>query len=506
MKKITFLTLFLTSFMMFGQTTLWDFENPAIVPQFQFGNLGFGNIPNPDPTGNTSARVLEVNKPDTADWFGGFGFETPGLPLINLANGTEFTMDVWAPIAGQSIRFQIQNGLSGEPTYSRDVVVPTAGSWVNLTFDFSVSQPGESINGTEQYAVLVIQPNYDPGCEGGSCTTVGAGNGGIWYIDNILQLGVVATCNDGIQNGMETGVDCGGPDCPSCPETCSDGIQNQGETGVDCGGPNCPPCPPDNPTVGPNLAAPAGTIHYIYSELSGNANSSDFAAFNIVDFAGGTQISQPDLSGDTVMRIDNLDFFGSGFGESFNATGTYGWVHLNYYATTSTAFNFSLVDQSLSTTICCGNPQEPFFRFGVDAPLVTGSWESVFIPLDHYANFPALVDGTWDGTDIIQTLITGNGTVFVDNIFFSTQNTLSNDEFTNIEFKVFPNPTKNNWTIVSNSTVTQVQIFDILGKSVLTVNPNQSVSDIDASSLNKGVYFATITTDAGINTVKLVKN
>ncbi|MEM9921285.1 MAG: T9SS type A sorting domain-containing protein, partial [Bacteroidota bacterium] len=47
------------------------------------------------------------------------------------------------------------------------------------------------------------------------------------------------SCNDGIQNGNETGIDCGGS-CPACP-TCSDGIQNGNETGVDCGG-NCAPC------------------------------------------------------------------------------------------------------------------------------------------------------------------------------------------------------------------------------------------------------------------------
>lgn len=48
-----------------------------------------------------------------------------------------------------------------------------------------------------------------------------------------------ATCMDGIQNGDETGVDCGG-DCDPCP-TCMDGIQNGDETGVDCGG-TCDPC------------------------------------------------------------------------------------------------------------------------------------------------------------------------------------------------------------------------------------------------------------------------
>lgn len=47
------------------------------------------------------------------------------------------------------------------------------------------------------------------------------------------------TCDDGIQNGDETGVDCGGS-CAPCA-TCDDGIQNGDETGVDCGG-SCAPC------------------------------------------------------------------------------------------------------------------------------------------------------------------------------------------------------------------------------------------------------------------------
>jgi Regulator of chromosome condensation (RCC1) repeat len=46
------------------------------------------------------------------------------------------------------------------------------------------------------------------------------------------------SCEDGIANGTETIVDCGGPDCPACP-TCGDGIANGDETGIDCGGPTC---------------------------------------------------------------------------------------------------------------------------------------------------------------------------------------------------------------------------------------------------------------------------
>lgn len=61
-------------------------------------------------------------------------------------------------------------------------------------------------------------------CNTGACSTTGP------------------TCSDGIQNGDEAGIDCGGTFCAACI-TCSDGIQNGSETGVDCGGPDCPACP-----------------------------------------------------------------------------------------------------------------------------------------------------------------------------------------------------------------------------------------------------------------------
>ncbi|HEY7373054.1 MAG TPA: LamG domain-containing protein [Polyangia bacterium] len=99
---------------------------------------------------------------------------------------------------------------------------------------------------------------------------------------------VTATCMDGIQNGNETGVDCGGScpkcgggmncrtdaDCPagqscagfSCrtnPPTCADGIQNGDETGVDCGGATCPKCGP--PSCQTDADCPAGSSCFMFS-------------------------------------------------------------------------------------------------------------------------------------------------------------------------------------------------------------------------------------------------
>lgn len=74
------------------------------------------------------------------------------------------------------------------------------------------------------------------------------------------------SCEDGIVNGDETDVDCGGGTCPPCDDgeicevgsdcvsqvcddgmtcvspTCTDGVINGDETDVDCGGGTCPPC------------------------------------------------------------------------------------------------------------------------------------------------------------------------------------------------------------------------------------------------------------------------
>jgi hypothetical protein len=59
--------------------------------------------------------------------------------------------------------------------------------------------------------------------------------------DTAISCVYNATCDDRLRNGIEKGVDCGGP-CSNCP-TCNDSIQNQGEEGVDCGGPCENPCP-----------------------------------------------------------------------------------------------------------------------------------------------------------------------------------------------------------------------------------------------------------------------
>jgi hypothetical protein len=154
----------------------------------------------------------------------------------------------------------------------------------SLEYQGSVLASGGSFGSSEttNFCLNTSQPTCDDGIQNGQETGVDCGG------PDCLPC---PSCDDGIQNGQETGVDCGGPDCPACP-TCDDGVQNGEETGVDCGGPDCPPCQSacieNEVTLTLVLDNYPEETSWVVTDASGSTVAS-----------GGTYGSQPD--GSTVM-------------------------------------------------------------------------------------------------------------------------------------------------------------------------------------------------------------
>ena len=80
---------------------------------------------------------------------------------------------------------------------------------------------------------------------------------------------------------------------------------------------------------------------------------------------------------------------------------------------------------------------------------------------------------------------------------------------------LFPNPSKDLVTLTVNSQNTNaltVNVYDITGKTVLTPVKNQNLItgenkySLNTSDLNNGIYFVTLTTANGKETVKLIVN
>ncbi|WP_187696553.1 di-heme oxidoredictase family protein [Xanthovirga aplysinae] len=135
---------------------------------------------------------------------------------------------------------------------------------------------------------------------------------GIQCGPNVLVEGIVGegencwftpSCNDGFQNGEETEVDCGGPECDPCP-TCDDGIQNGDETGVDCGGSNCSGNNADCATVCNGTPNPYATFSSTGESFDGNNDGSITFTFSNVSDRTGLDFS---LDGGITFPYSTLD-------------------------------------------------------------------------------------------------------------------------------------------------------------------------------------------------------
>ena len=74
------------------------------------------------------------------------------------------------------------------------------------------------------------------------------------------------------------------------------------------------------------------------------------------------------------------------------------------------------------------------------------------------------------------------------------------------KFVAYPNPTQDNWTISSPKfEITSIQVFDVLGKNVMRLNPNATEVKIEGSTLKSGLYFARVNAANGSSSLKMIK-
>ena len=163
-------------------------------------------------------------------------------------------------------------------------------------------------------------------------------------------------------------------------------------------------------------------------------------------------------------------------------------LHIDYWTAESNGIDVKLVG--------AGPAQSSSQSLG---STVTGSWQSIEINMSLYQ---------FDLSAVFQLLIdpAGPNTMYVANFYFSKGLPLSIEENELIQFSAYPNPTENVWNIKSlNEAINSIQVYDILGKVVLTMNPNTNEAQIDASGLNTGLYFAKVNSAVGSKTIKLIK-
>ena len=99
----------------------------------------------------------------------------------------------------------------------------------------------------------------------------------------------------------------------------------------------------------------------------------------------------------------------------------------------------------------------------------------------------------------------GNGTNFWLDEVQIAQGLLGADDFSGDVFSVFPNPVVNTLNIKSAIAVDNVTIYDVLGKQVLSVNPDAISPSVDMSALSSGAYLVNVTIGNASKTIKILK-
>lgn len=259
---------------------------------------------------------------------------------------------------------------------------------------------------------------------------------------------------------------------------------------------------PSPTTPAPVPTTPNGQVALsLFNDTPGYTNSytaeGEFGVRSVVDLDNSSAVNE----------AIKMDFSVDSWGQYNNTTvdiSSASYLNLNYYAPNvapgSGGHEFYIMINSGSG--------EKFYTFkeagqGGDGDIVFDSWQSVSIPLTHFTGFDPSTFLVWKlGTP--STAYTS--LVFFDNIFFS-QFALSVDQFELSDVSIYPNPSSDKWNIKSlTEEITSIQVYDILGKEVMTLKPNALETEIDNSKLNIGLYYAKLNTAVGSKTVKLIKD
>lgn len=82
---------------------------------------------------------------------------------------------------------------------------------------------------------------------------------------------------------------------------------------------------------------------------------------------------------------------------------------------------------------------------------------------------------------------------------------LSNDEFVKSELKYYPNPVVDILNLSYSEKFTQIEVFDLLGKRIKTLNVNDNNVELDLSDLSSGTYMIQLKSETKEQFIKIVK-
>ena len=188
------------------------------------------------------------------------------------------------------------------------------------------------------------------------------------------------------------------------------------------------------------------------------------------------------ITENSTLEYANLNYQGTEYPET-DVAGM-GYLHLDYFTTDATALEFFLITNGVDED---GLPTSDETAYDIAAleSFALGQWVSLDIPLTFYS------DAGQDLTKAFQFKTVGNGTVYLDNLYFYNSGEASVGSVEQEALRVAPNPTTGLINVAGD-------VYNVSGQRVLT-NSN------DLSGLPSGIYFIKVIANGNVSTTKIIK-
>jgi hypothetical protein len=431
MKKITLLILSLLYFSVgYSQILLEDFESdPASYSLYADGVTSVDPVSDPETNGTRGEVLKIITSTSGAQWQN--AQVTLTNPLDLSTSEKRVAVDIYSTSAFTMLA-KVDD--SGNPAAASQKNHSGAG-WETLTFDFTDGADGTgSANGV--YVKLLFFPlrTAAGGWPGSSFSSTS-------YVDNITSmLAPPAGDSDATLSALTGGVTgfssaiteytvllaagSGVNDIPTLAATptqsnatavISQATEFPGDATVTVTSADGTTkiytisyAADPNPTTSPSAPAQLSEdVLSVYSDTYTSVGGLDLDPF----WSQATDAYEITVGSNNVLKYENLNYQGLQYATTDVSGMEY--VHVDYYTNDATAFQFYLIAGG-----------ENLFDIAATDEFSTGSWVGIDIPLSHYS------DAGRDLTQAFQFKTVGNGTIFLDNIYFWKEPTVQGTDAT----------------------------------------------------------------------------
>jgi len=483
MKKIIYVVFLLLGPLVVAQQQeyLLDFESntPSGVASnwYTFDNnpAAAEVVDNPDLDGTNpiNTKVLKVVVgPDNAFYAGvnnawqESAFGTWEIDM-GVASNLTLSIDINKNYVGTvGIKMGTNTGGTTFQITNQNVGNTVVNEWQTLTWDLSGINPNGDLNNISQIVVFVDWTEGLP--DRAENSTI--------YIDNIkfnanklTDAPPVDTCENGIQDNDETGIDCGGS-CSACPT--SEAIIIEDFEGIP-----------------PQIAADngLGSVSIVSDPMAGGTNG------EVLKIVTSSSAPVPWQNAQVFLQDDYIHLISS---NKVVTAEVYSTTAFHMLAKVVDAVGGTIADESATDDYHSGSGWETL-TFDFANPKDN-------TPVAAYIYARILFFPMWNGNGWNANAET---TTYVDNITALSSATASIEENELINIYIYPNPSNSDWNFkTSNTIINSVEVFNLLGKRIVLENNNSSEVSISTQELTSGIYIARITTEQGTKNVKLIKN